>query len=102
MNNITDNEFQESIKEGIVLIDFWAPWCQPCKMLGPILEKVSKSSDAKIFKINIDENKGTAVEYGIRSIPTMLFFKDGNLAETMTGLRSEQIIAATLAKLAER
>jgi thioredoxin 1 len=85
----TDQKFQEDVlsTKGTVLVDFWAPWCGPCVALGPVLEDLDASmgDQVKIVKVNIDENPDSAVTYGVRSIPTMLLFKDGDLVSTQVG-----------------
>ena len=77
--NITDDEFDQTINSNpLVLVDFWAEWCTPCKILSPLLEEVS-NDDLVIAKVNIEENQNTPQKYGVRSIPTLLMFKDGEL-----------------------
>jgi len=93
--DLTASNFDESIKEGIALVDFWAPWCGPCRMLAPVIEELAEDFDgkAKICKVNTDEEQDIAVKYGIRSIPTILFFKDGELVDQMVGASSKQVLA---------
>ena len=95
--NIGDAQFEEEVMEAeeLVMVDFWAEWCGPCKALGPKLEEIAQEkSDLKIVKINIDQNKETAQKFGVRSIPTMIFFKGGKDVETLAGnLPKEEIIS---------
>jgi thioredoxin 1 len=85
-----------------ILVDFWAEWCGPCKMLGPILDELAQEYDGRvrIGKVNIDEFQELAVQYGIRSIPTLLMFKQGQVAEQMVGLKSKRDLKATFDRLA--
>ena len=92
--NITDEEFEDSIlkNSGVCLVDFWAEWCGPCKQISPILEEIAseENNDITIAKINIDENPKVATDYGIRSIPTMLLFSNGELKDTKVGVLPKQ------------
>lgn len=87
--NVKDADFQETVKDGVVLVDFWAPWCGPCKMIAPTLEELSdKLGDAAtIAKVNVDDNPETASRYGVMSIPTLKLFKNGVEAGTYIGVR---------------
>ena len=83
---VTDESFDEVIKSnGLVLIDFWAEWCGPCKMVSPILDEISKEHGILVGKLNIDENPLKPVEYSVTSIPTMVLFEDGVVIKTIIG-----------------
>lgn len=84
-----------------VLVDFWAEWCGPCRTLGPVLEQVAQElgSKATIVKVNVDENGELAQQFGIRGIPTMIFFKDGEAAKTLVGVQPKEEIKKTLEEL---
>ena len=83
---VTDESFNEVIKSnGLVLIDFWAEWCGPCKKVSPILDEISKEHGILVGKLNIDENPLKPVEYSVSSIPTMLLFEDGVVIKTIIG-----------------
>lgn len=87
------DEFDKEIEKGLVVVDFFATWCGPCRMLAPILEDVSENrDDAAFLKVDVDENYELAKSFGIMSVPTVLFFKDGNLVDKSIGLiNSEKI-----------
>lgn len=92
--NITSKNFEEEVLKSDlpVLVDFWASWCGPCKMMTPVVEQILKDMDgkAKVCKVNIDEEQDLAMEYGIMSIPTFLIFKDGKVVNSAVGVRDKQ------------
>ena len=101
---LTDSNFTQEVKQSTlpVLVDFWAEWCGPCKMIAPVLDELADEYDGKvkIGKVNIDEHQGIAAEYGIRAIPTLLLFKQGQVAEQIVGLRSKRDLKASFDKVA--
>ena len=99
---ITDATFEAETKEGLVLVDFWATWCGPCRMQAPILEKLSEElsdDELKILKMDVDENPETARAFGIMSIPTLLFKTDGQVAKQVAGVHTAAQIKAIVAEL---
>jgi thioredoxin 1 len=91
----TAANFDATVAEGVTMVDFWAPWCGPCRMIAPVVEELAEEFDgkAKIVKVNTDEEQDIAVKFGIRSIPTIIFFKDGEVVEQMVGAASKQAFA---------
>ena len=88
-------EFDNEVKEGLVLVDFFATWCGPCRMLSPVLEEVSEENqDLKVLKIDVDEVSALAARYGIQSIPTLMLFKNGQRVETRTGYQNKNQLLA--------
>ena len=88
INDVSDTNFQAEVIEAPepVLVDFWAPWCGPCRVVAPVLEEIANErSDVRIVKLNVDDNQQTAAKYGVMSIPTMILFKHGQPAETSGG-----------------
>lgn len=92
---LTNDNFADTITKGVTLVDFWAPWCGPCKMIAPVIEELAEDFDGKatIAKVNTDEEQDIAIKYGIRSIPTLLVFKDGEMVDQMVGAAGKQVLA---------
>jgi thioredoxin 1 len=103
ITTLTDTNFEQQVLKSTepVLVDFWAEWCGPCKMLAPILDDLAVEYDGRVRvgKVNIDEHQKVAADYGIRAIPTLLLFKDGQVAEQIVGLRSKRDLKASLDKV---
>ena len=96
---VTDSTYANFTENGVVLVDFWAPWCRPCLMLGPIVEELSNEYDnVKIGKIDVDENPETSQQLGIRSIPTILIYKDGQIVEKHVGGASKAQLKSLIDK----
>jgi thioredoxin 1 len=95
---LTDDSFEAEVLQSDlpVLVDYWADWCGPCKMIAPVLEEIAGEYDGrlKVAKLNIDENSGTPPKYGIRGIPTLMLFKDGNVEATKVGALSKSQLTA--------
>lgn len=94
---VTDNTLESVLNEKeITVLDFWAPWCGPCKMLGPVIDDLSNqfkdNEKINIVKVNVDENSGAAVKYGIRGIPTVIFMKNGEIVERFSGFKPKNEI----------
>jgi thioredoxin 1 len=98
VRTLTDMDFDQVTGKGLSLVDFWAPWCYPCRIQGPILEKVAgKVGDGvQIFKLNVDENQEVAGRHGITGIPTLLLFKDGEVVNEFVGVQAEDVLISAL------
>jgi thioredoxin 1 len=100
MVNLTEVDFQKEVLNfrGVVLVDFWAPWCGPCRMVAPVLDELSNEYDgkAKIVKVNVDENPNLAAQYNVMSIPTMIIFKEGKVVDQLVGAAPKPSIASRL------
>jgi len=95
---LTNANFEDTIKEGVSVVDFWAPWCGPCRMIAPVIEELAEEYEGKanICKVNTDEEQEIAVKFGIRSIPTLLFFKDGEVVDQIVGAQGKDALAAKI------
>lgn len=100
ISQVTDQTFATEIKEGLVLVDFWAPWCGPCKMIAPVLEEIDGEigDRVRIIKLNVDENPETTRAFGVMSIPTMMFFKDGVAVDKVIGYQPKEALVELISK----
>ncbi|WP_164216862.1 thioredoxin [Virgibacillus sp. YIM 98842] len=98
--NVTDQNFSKETSEGLVLADFWAPWCGPCKMIAPVLEEIDGEMEDKvqIVKLDVDENQETAGKFGVMSIPTLLLFKDGEVVDQVIGFQPKEALVDLINK----
>ncbi len=96
LSDVTDTSFEDDVlnAEGLVLVDFWAEWCAPCKQIAPILEEIAQELEGRlsIAKVNIDENPQTPTKYGVRGIPTLIIFKGGQVAGTKVGTAPKGVL----------
>lgn len=100
IEHLTAQNFAHKTKSGVVLVDFWADWCMPCRMMAPILNEVAEATEgsATIYKLNVDEQQQVAAKYGIRNIPTMILFKDGKEVERIIGVKPKDSIISSINK----
>ncbi len=102
IEELTDNTFNQNVleKKGVIVVDFWAQWCGPCRKMTPLLEQIQAEfkDEIKIYKIDADKNVNSAKEYGISSLPSVLIFKDGEFKEIMVGLMQKSAIISNIKK----
>jgi thioredoxin 1 len=100
IKNLTDKDFAKETATGVTLTDFWATWCPPCRMQGPIVEELDKEmgDQVKFTKMDVDENQATPMSFGIMSIPTLIVKKDGKVVDKLVGLHSKDQLKAVLAQ----
>ncbi len=102
VEHLTDSNFTEKVDNGVVLVDFFATWCGPCKMLSPVIEEIADECDGSfaVYKVDIDEAQDVAMDYGIMSVPTLIVFKNGVEAERMIGVQPKATVLDTVKQLA--
>ena len=102
VKTFTDTDFDASISNGVVLVDFWAEWCGPCKMIAPLIDEIAKekAGSVKVAKVNVDENQNLSMKYNVRAIPALLFFKNGQLRDQVVGMTSKKDLLGRLEALA--
>ncbi|MEQ8329918.1 MAG: thioredoxin [Longimicrobiales bacterium] len=103
VTDLTDATFEESVKgEGITVVDFWAPWCGPCRVVGPVIEELAaEHPDIRFAKVNVDDNQQTAGAFGVRSIPTIGFFKDGEPVGAVVGAYPKEALEDVIRQVRE-
>jgi thioredoxin 1 len=101
IKTLTDQNFEHQIKNGVVLVDFWAVWCMPCKMMAPILNDLSEvlTGNATVGKVNVDQQKAASAKYGVRSIPTLVLFKNGKEINRFVGVKTKDFLLKEIQKV---
>ncbi len=101
IKELTDSNFQAQVKTGVTLVDFWAAWCMPCKMMAPVLNETAESlgNTAKIGKLDVDSNRESSAKYGVRSIPTLILFKNGKEINRFVGVKTKDFLLKEIKKV---
>jgi len=101
INQLSDANFQVQVKNGVTLVDFWAAWCMPCKMMAPVLNETAEAlgNTAKIAKLDVDSNRESSAKYGVRSIPTLILFKNGKEVNRFVGVKSKDFLLKEISKV---
>lgn len=100
IKELSDSNFQAQVKTGVTLVDFWASWCMPCKMMAPVLNETAEAlgSTAKIGKLDVDSNRASSAKYGVRSIPTLILFKNGKEINRFVGVKTKDFLLKEISK----
>ena len=100
IKQLSDANFQAQVKNGVTLVDFWASWCMPCKMMAPVLNETAEAlgSTAKIAKLDVDSNQASSAKYGVRSIPTLILFKNGKEINRFVGVKTKDFLLKEISK----
>ena len=101
IKKLTDQNFEHQIKSGVILVDFWASWCMPCKMMAPVLNEVSEelTGNATVGKLNVEQNQAASSKYGVRNIPTLLLFKNGIEINRFVGVKTKEFLLKEIIKV---
>jgi len=101
IKELTDANFQAQVKNGVMLVDFWAAWCMPCKMMAPVLNETAEAlgDAAKIGKLDVDSNRESSAKYGVRSIPTLILFKNGKEVNRFVGVKTKEFLLKEINKV---
>ena len=101
IKKLSDQNFEHQIKNGIMLVDFWATWCMPCKMMAPVLNNLSEelTGNASVGKLDVDQNRAASAKYGVRSIPTLVLFKNGNEINRFVGVKTKDFLLKEIQKV---
>jgi len=101
IKKLSDQNFEHQIKNGIMLVDFWATWCMPCKMMAPVLNNLSEelTGNASVGKLDVDQNRAASLKYGVRSIPTLVLFKNGNEINRFVGVKTKDFLLKEIQKV---